>query len=398
MKRILIYRVGAQLKPTGGPSGYLYSLREGLALFNHDDFQIDFLPGSAQSPKTKWIKSKNKNSLLKNLLSIFRVYKHVKFCLGKVYRQKKIPIDVSKYDAIHFHATCDYYEVRDALKNYRGKIILTSHSPQPLSSEFYEGSSQLELFLFKKQYKKMIEFDKYSFINANYVVFPCEFADEPYIHAWPEYLNIKKQRGADTYRYFLSGTVPAKPRLSRIEVRKKYRIPENAFVISYIGRHNEIKGYDRFKRIGLDCLSKYENVYVLVAGNVSPIMPPSHERWIEVGWTNDPHSIVAASDTFVLPNKETYFDLVLLEVLSLGTPVVISNTGGNKYFKNYNLEGIKLFDTEEEAVSEIKSNMQLSLDMISSIMKENIELYNSSFTIEKFARNYVDLISRILKD
>ena len=60
------------------------------------------------------------------------------------------------------------------------------------------------------------------------------------------------------------------------------------------------------------------------------------DHWIEVGWTNDPHSLIAASDVFVLPNHETYFDLILLEVLSLGVPVVMSRTGGNKFFEQFN--------------------------------------------------------------
>lgn len=85
-----------------------------------------------------------------------------------------------------------------------------------------------------------------------------------------------------------------------------------------------------------------------------------HERWIEVGWTNDPHSIIAASDVFVLPNKETYFDLIMLEVLSLGKLIVASNTGGNKYFSNFNECGILLYNSKEEAVSLIKKIMDLT--------------------------------------
>ena len=107
---------------------------------------------------------------------------------------------------------------------------------------------------------------------------------------------------------------------------------------------------------------------------------------------------MAASDTFVLPNKETYFDLVLLEVLSLGTPVVISNTGGNKYFEQFKMDGIKLFDTEKDAIEIIERNMTFEPEAFSKITKENTTFYNSNFTIEKFGRNYVDLITNIIKD
>lgn len=394
-KKILIYRDGSTLKPTGGPSGYLYSLRQGLSLFHHDNLIIDFLPGGGQSSITQIAKANNKKWVLKKCIEIYRRLRHIRTCLRLIYKQKCLPIDISHYDAIHFHTTSDMYEVRDELKKYKGAIILTSHSPQPLSSEIYEGSSKLELFFLKKTYKKMISFDRYAFEKANYVVFPCKTADEPYIHAWPEYSEIKMNKDKNAYRYFLSGTVAAVPRLSRTEVRSKYGLPEDAFVISYIGRHNEIKGYDKLISIGTELIKKHKNLYVLVAGKVGPLLPPNCERWIEVGWTNDPHSIVAASDTFVLPNKETYFDLVLLEVLSLGTPLVISNTGGNKYFEQFKMDGVKLYDTEKEAVEIIERNMTLEPETISKIMKENTMLYNSNFTIEKFGRNYVDLINNI---
>ena len=39
-------------------------------------------------------------------------------------------------------------------------------------------------------------------------------------------------------------------KVNREDFRKKYGIPDNAFVISYAGRHNEIKGYADLKRLG----------------------------------------------------------------------------------------------------------------------------------------------------
>ena len=64
------------------------------------------------------------------------------------------------------------------------------------------------------------------------------------------------------------------------------------------------------------------------------------ERWIEVGWTDEPHSLTNASDCLVVPNRQTYFDLVILEGLSLGIPIVTSMTGGNKYFKKEKCGGV----------------------------------------------------------
>lgn len=393
MKRVLIYHNAALLKPVGGPSGYLYSLNKGLQTINQNDIEISFLPAESKLDGLRSYSKTTKNDFVKKMVMAHRRIKHIKTCMAILNKQKTAPVDFSQYDAIHFHATRDVYALRDQLKVYKGKVILTSHSPQPLSDEYIEGSSRLELALFGKKYSRLIEMDKYAFTRADNIIFPCEYADEPYYHAWPEYADIKESK-KDAYRYMLTGTVPASVKLDRQTVRSKYGIPNDAFVISYAGRHNEIKGYDRLIKICTTALQKYDNIYVIAAGNLGPLYPPEHTRWIEVGWTNDPHSLIAASDVFILPNKETYFDLVLLEVLSLGTIVLASNTGGNRYFANE--VGVKLFDTEDTCLALISEIMRMSSDQREALGTGNVNLFKERFTIEQFAQNYLNVLKTII--
>ena len=49
---------------------------------------------------------------------------------------------------------------------------------------------------------------------------------------------------------------------------------------------------------------------------------------ILAGFRTDVHSIIAASDVFVLPSSNESFGLVLLEAMSLGVPVIAANAGG----------------------------------------------------------------------
>lgn len=139
----------------------------------------------------------------------------------------------------------------------------------------------------------------------------------------------------------------------------------------------------------------HPNVYVLIAGEEGPLYHLEHERWIEVGWTNDPHSIIAASDVFVLPNKETYFDLIMLEVLSLGKIVVASNTGGNKYFSVFKHGGILIYNSQREAVRLLKKVMALSFEEREYLGGENKKIFFKYFTSEIFANNYIKLINSL---
>lgn len=391
LKRVLIY-FGDDLKPIGGPCGYLYSLMEGYKLLPQTDIKIDLLPNNEQLKIIKQKSKENKNPLMKTVLKKYRAFKLIKSLFKTLYYNASPVVDLKDYDVVHFHSSRDLYSLRKALDDFRGTVLLTSHSPQPQSKEFFELAKPLERKLFKKQFSKLIEMDEYSFRNADLIIFPCEDADEPYSNAWPGYNEIKIKR-KEAYRYMLTGTIKPDYLMSRDEFREKYGIPKDAFLISYVGRHNEIKGYGRLQKICLQLFQKYDNVYVVVAGNLGPIKSPDHPHWIEMGWTNDPHSLTNASDVFILPNKETYFDLVLLELLSLGVLVVASNTGGNKFFSD--TEGVKLFKDNEECLSIIESIMNYDVSTLETLRNSNKKLYEELFTPEKFASRYVQLIKSI---
>lgn len=397
MKKLLIFYNEEELKPIGGPCGYLYNLNIGLKENTNSNFEIEFLHNGNQLKNLKKNVRKSKNSIIKNVFKIYKRIQHVKEILQIIYCCKYSSLDFNEYDAIHFHTTRDLYIYRKQLENYKGQIILTSHSPQPLYNEYLDGASKLELLILGKIYSKLIKMDEYAFSRADKIVFPCEFADEPYEKNWNKYKEIKNRKKS-SYRYLLTGTVEANVKTSRTTIREKYHIPEDAFLISYVGRHNEIKGYDKLKNIGAKILEKTDNVYILVAGNIGPLQPLDHERWIEVGWTNDPHSIVAASDVFVLPNKETYFDLVLLEVLSIGTPAVITDTGGNKFFRQFANNGIFLYQSVDECEKIIYKIKSMEKEKREKMKLANRKIYLENFTTDIFAKNYISVIESIFSE
>ena len=184
--------------------------------------------------------------------------------------------------------------------------------------------------------------------------------------------------------------------MSKAGIRKKYGIPQQAFVVSYVGRHNEIKGYSSLKEIGKKFLNEHENVYFLIAGKEGPLYHLEHERWIEAGWTKDPGSIIQAADVFVLPNKETYFDLIMLEVLSLGQIILATRTGGNKYFAQFDTHGIVLYDEQKEALAALERLIQITDEEREQLRQSNRALYFNHFTNTVFAKNYLKLIEGIL--
>ncbi len=136
---------------------------------------------------------------------------------------------------------------------------------------------------------------------------------------------------------------------------------------------------------------------VVCCGNKGRIDPPESSDWIEVGWTDDTYSYVNASDLFILPNRETYFDLALLETMSLGRSALISRTGGNKIFEGMEDRGIYTFGSEDEAVRAV----QFIKNEDPAVKREKEAamkvLFEQEYSMEKFYGSYKKLLSRIGK-
>ena len=387
-KSLMIYFPEWKLAPKGGPAGYLYNLKTCLdKKFPELPFEIDFYNKISEAIEDN---AKLRSFVPDRIKDIRRALKYS----GYLKRRRPVDEELLKYDIIHFHSTEDMYLNRDMLQAYSGKVILTSHRPCVPYQETVARINPFDYKLFKRSIDKLVEMDVYAFERADYIIFPCEEAEEPYYNTWPEYSSIRK---SDKYRYMPTGINGCHAKVSRSEYREKYNIPEDAFVVAYVGRHNEIKGYADLKKIGEKFLQD-DNTYFLIGGKEEPLEGLDNNRWIEVGWTDDPYSLIAAADVFILPNRETYFDLVLLEVLSLGVPVALTWTGGNKYFDKYHKDGLKYFSTIDEGIAALEKFKNMPSVDRKRAGDELAELWTEDFTVEKFVRRYIDIITEIAYD
>ena len=382
--KVLIFINQNELKDCGGPIGYNNILYN--EILKNNNLEIEFL----KIPNIKHGKFYN---FLKKI-KIFKIIKKYFFYKDLLNDKKNhtTNIDLKKYDLVHFHLTQDMYNIRDTLSNYSGKVLLTSHSPTIASKELIIDMGKIQRIVFKKLCKKLIKMDEYAFKRANFLIFPCEEAEETYKSELKMYSNIRLQK---KIFYVPTGIIVKKANISSIEIRKQYNIPVDAFLISYVGRHNTIKGYDILKEIGKKVLKKYNNVYFIIAGKEGPLFGIKDKRWIEVGWTSDPYSIINSSDLFILPNKRTYFDLILLEVLSLKKNVLLSYTGGNKYIYKFNKGGILKYSSIDDALIEIDTFLSLDKKSIEDKGKTNLDIINDNFTSEIFYSRYMEIYKKI---
>ena len=199
MKNVLIYMRRPLLKPTGGPTGYNYNLAVQLEKRNVKNIRfIESASGDVTAFNNR-VKSIKWNWLRLFITIVKSVYKKGMLLYGL--RHTAI-VDLEKYDIVHFQSTHDMYACRDSLKKYKGRVVLTSHSPTLLSKEYFSYLTPWEQRHMGWFFKKLIRMDEYAFHRADYIIFPCEEAEEPYYNNWEKYAELRNAISPNIAIYF----------------------------------------------------------------------------------------------------------------------------------------------------------------------------------------------------
>ncbi len=298
----------------------------------------------------------------------------------------------------HVHTTMDCIRLHNQLtvegRRHEAKIVLTSHCPESPAREWADVSfgKSGDARSAEAVYANYRLIDRLAFVFADALLFPCPEAVEPYEATIPGFRNDFRHKPF----YFLPTSAAPLRKSALADPKGRFGLGAR-FVACYLGRHNAIKGYDLLKRAANRLLDRHDDIAFLIAGSPGPIAPLEREGWIEHGWTQTPEDVLEASDVFVLPNRLTFFDLVLIEALAAGKIVLAANNGGNRYFAGRGA-GVVLFDDEQDFVEKFEALRALSPDARSRMGEDNRRLYESEFRLEDFGRRYVELIGRIEAD
>ncbi|WP_438495330.1 glycosyltransferase family 4 protein [Paenibacillus sp. IHBB 3054] len=391
MKKLLIFNQGQLKQNTGGSSGYLYILKNYIDNQKINEIELNSIDKSLSDTISFRTKFKSLiKKLTPNIILYFSAY-------YKIMSKEKYNIAFDNYKGIHFHSSISLYKWKNQEK-YNGKILLTSHSPKYYYLELIDDDKVLGNGFVKRTFGggfKRIDLD--AFKKADYLIMPCEEALEIYKSDIKIWNVVEEKKRNNQIKYVPTGLIPMKIN-KKSDFFSEKNIPKDAFVISFVGRHLPVKGYDLLQKFALNIISNYKNVYFVIAGTINNEYPPlKSEQWIEYGWTNKSLDIIKHSSLFVLPNRQTFFDLVLLEVLSMGTPVLLSDTGGNRYFHKY--EDTGLFFFENDNLNEMLATFELLYQYwekgeLEIYGEKNEKLFNSEFTQDSFGERYI----KVLKD
>lgn len=400
MSEIGVFYSEQILKRNGGPSTYLYNLREGMTKANIN--LIEFIIPNMDLVKYPlcfrmvnrlmgcWIKYTQpikKFGLLEKFI-IWSRRKHLEYqynCWKELLNGKKM---------IHFHSIYDIYGAVYYGK-YQGVKILTMHAPEPIADEVV-ASLQEEYntdYSFPRVREWELSIQEKACQMADAFIFPCQECEELY-EKWPFF---EKNKGKKRIEYVYTGTIPTIVEKNSSIMREELGIPDDEVVFIYCGRHSKVKGYDLLLK-AFESID--EKVQVVCAGKINKeITYPDSENWHELGWREDMPDILSMGDILVLPNRNTYFDLVALEAMEKGKVILASNTGGNVALGKVS-EGVVLFHNED--VSDLQDAMKklayLGRKQLREMGEINKGVYQYHFSPEVFAVNYCNTVNKLMDD
>lgn len=225
------------------------------------------------------------------------------------------------YDWVWFH---DIYRVAASIDLLRDsqKVILQPHTPEPASQELRNikiASHDIEWTL---------KAERAAFGRADVCVLPNEGIRS---------IFAPLLRDSTRVEYLASGCRAMVPRCS---------LPLDPTLIYYLflGRRLPVKGFD----IVLDAFQRAYDIdrslRLLIVGDGDRIDLPGV---IDVGRSGHPADWIGACDYLVSANRQSYFDLSVMEALSLGTPLIIACTGGHSFFLDIGTPGLTTLPTAD---------------------------------------------------
>ncbi|WP_339386200.1 glycosyltransferase [Vibrio caribbeanicus] len=315
MKKIVHY--SKLVRPGGGPAGYLYNLE--VASCNSQRVEVRYEERLDSRIKPSNAKAR-KNNILKDLRRAFSDFKRI--FKGRSLSTLK---DV-KGSVIIFHGVGEallFLNHKDNVDS-SNKYYLMMHSPVPpyieLASDTGNGIvKKIRTYLLRKIESRCLrKID--GLVVPNIHAIDNYYRDQPKLRALLESKDYKEIptgiEAIDTTNFPSRNAI-----LSSINVN-----PEN-IIVGYFGRFISDKGFDNFKTIveGSDT----SDITFISAGEGNLPLPQS-ANYINLGWRSDALEIINAVDYVLVPNNVAYFDLIILEALSMGKRVITTHVGGSK--------------------------------------------------------------------
>ena len=185
-------------------------------------------------------------------------------------------------------------------------------------------------------------------------------------------------------------------------IRKRYGIPDDAFVFGFVGRITGDKGINELFTAAKAIMEEDAKVWLLLVGRSEKAdsidsglyqWAEGCERVVFSGYTLVVEQFIATMDCFLLPSYREGFGMSVVEAEAMGVPVIISNIPGPVDGMLKNETGLVVPKKDSTALQKAMERMKSSPEMCAAYSEKGIKYASVHFEQkELFRRIYNDRI------
>lgn len=369
------------IRPGGGPRGYLYNLNESV-----QQFDSSFVKVVSESNDSSRSAAASKPYTVFDIILKLAYFMVVGY--SKRYRITEEKLSVLKQaDIVVFHRSAHlnaYLKQNPGAKEQ--KIALMPHNPMSPAEESIELLCQKipNPFKFLKNalLKVTLAQEIKIFEQADFLITPNSTACDGY---YEKDEQLKKRFTNLNFYHIETGVTVASSKKEALEMRENFGYTTSDNLVGFFGRLESVKGYNIF----LQMAKTHRNKKFISAG-IGSLLGESGEVK-ELGWRTDVFDLINMVDIVLVPNKVAYFDLIILECLSLGKTVVTSNVGGSRML---NIDGVITYDNIDELNDIISRPVSEICVPVEKVKEEFIK----RFSLRSFLKSYEELEGKVREE
>ena len=215
----------------------------------------------------------------------------------------------------------------------------------------------------------------------------------------------------DTYKHFstskeisvIPNFIPVSTEETDIDpnVRKRYS-EENEPILCHISNFRKVKRVEDVMKVFAKVNAVKPSNLLLVGDGPERFLIEELCRELDLcarvkflGKIQDPKHVLELADLFILPSETESFGLAALEAMSVGVPVISSNTGG---IPEVNKHGVSGLLSNVGDIEDMASNALSILESKKTLEKYKKGAYQQAleFDINKIVQQYEDLYQKVL--